>query len=88
MRTKIYKALTWIYGILLTVAFFAGLFPIVPFVLALILGGSLGENIALFLVAKYYPCLILMASVAIVVGVIAMYIGKKESLSVKKIMEK
>lgn len=69
---------------MMTVSFFAGLLPLIPFVVALIMGGEWGEKISVFLYKQYYPWVIILGSVAIVVGMIAMYIGKIEALSVKK----
>lgn len=88
MREKVYNILSKLYGIMLTTSFFAGLLPVVPFIIAIIIGGTLGEQIALFLYKQYYPWVIALASLAVVVGLIAMYVGKKQGLSVKKNEEK
>lgn len=85
MRVKLFNLLKKAYGILMTVSFFGGVLPIVPFILALIVGGETGENIAVFLQKQYYPWIIIIGSVAVVLGVIAMYIGKLEGLSVKNV---
>ena len=88
MRKKIYDVLNKIYGILMTVSFFAGLIPLFPFIIAMIIGGPTAESISVFLYKGYYPWVIAMASAAILVGTLAMYVGKKEGLSVKKINSK
>lgn len=85
MREKIYKILNKTYGILMSVSFFAGGLPLIPFIIALIAGGKTGEAISVFLIDKYYPWVIVCGSVAIVVGLIAMYVGKLEGLSVKSV---
>ena len=85
MREKIYNTLTKAYGLLLTVSFFAGLLPLIPFAIALIIGGKTAETISAFLYQEYYVWVIAGASVAVVVGLIAMYFGKKEGLSVKSV---
>ena len=85
MRNKLYNALKKAYGIMMTVSFFAGGLPIIPFIIALIVGGSTGEAIAVFLYKQYYPWVIILGSLAIVVGLIAMYLGKLEGLSVKSV---
>lgn len=85
MRKKIFDFLNKAYGILMSVSFFGGLIPLIPFVFAIIVGGELGETIAVFLHKQYYPWVIMIGSIAIVVGLIAMYVGKLEGLSVKKI---
>lgn len=65
------------------VAFFGGVLPLVPFVIALIIGGTTGENISTFLYKSYYPCIIAMASLAVVIGLVAMYVGRQSALSTK-----
>ena len=84
MREKIFKILNKIYGVMMTISFFAGFLPLPPFIFAIIVGGELGENISLFLYEKYYPWVIIIGSIALVIGLIAMYAGKLESLSIKK----
>lgn len=85
MRTKIYNVLHKLYGITMTVAFFGGALPLLPFLYGIIVGGAQGEAISLFLKNKYYPVVIALASIAVIIGLIAMYIGGKQGLSVKKI---
>ena len=85
MRAKLFEILKKTYGIMMTVSFFAGGLPIIPFIIALIIGGSTGEAIAVFLYKQYYPWVIILGSLAIVVGLIAMYLGKLEGLSVKSV---
>ena len=85
MREKLFKVLNKLYGITMSVAFFGGFVPLIPFIIAIIIGGSTGEAISVFLYKQYYPWVIALASLAIVIGLIAMYVGKLEGLSVKKI---
>jgi len=85
MREKLFKILNKLYGITMSIAFFGGFIPLIPFVIAIIIGGSTGEAISVFLYKQYYPWVIALASLAIVIGLIAMYVGKLEGLSVKKI---
>ena len=83
MREKIYKILNKIYGVTMFVAFFGGVLPLIPFIIALIIGGTTGEAISTFLYNGYYPWVIALASVAVVIGLIAMYVGKQSALSTK-----
>ena len=85
MREKIFKIANTIYGALMTLSFFGGILPLLPFIVALIIGGDVGEAIAVFLYKEYYPWVIIAGSIAIVVGLVAMYIGKLEGLSVKNV---
>lgn len=88
MRQKLYDLLNKIYGILMTISFFAGFLPILPFVVALCIGGDTATNLATFLYKEYYKWVILGASVSVLIGLIAMYVGKKEGLSVKSVDKK
>ena len=86
MREKIEKCLQKIYGITLTVSFFAGLLPLFPFIVALSIGGGeegTGEAIGTWLYKQYYPWVIALASIAILIGLVAMYVGEKEAFSTK-----
>ena len=68
----------------MTVSFFGGFLPLIPFIIAIIIGGSIGEAISTFLYKQYYPWVILAGSIAIILGLFAMYVGKLQGLSVKK----
>lgn len=85
MRKKIFDILNKIYGILMTISFFGGLLPLIPFLFAIVVGGELGESLTIFFHKQYYPWVIMIGSVAIVFGLIAMYVGKLEGLSVKSV---
>ena len=84
MRDKIYTILNKLYAIIMLSAFFAGVIPLIPFVIAIIVGGSMGETIALFLQKQFYPWVFMAASVAILIGTIAMYVGKKDGSTANK----
>ena len=83
MREKIYNIMNRVYGATMFVAFFGGVLPLIPYIIAVIIGGSTGEAISLFLYKQYYPWIIALASVAVVIGLITMYIGKQQALSAK-----
>ncbi len=86
MREKLYHVLKKLYGITMTVAFFGGVLPLVPFIAAMFIGGGeggTGEMIATWLYKQYYPWVIALASIAVVIGLIAMYVGKQEGLSAR-----
>lgn len=88
MREKLFKICNTAYGVLMTASFFGGVLPLIPYIVAMIIGGGdggVGESIANFLYNDYYPWVILAGSVAVVIGLIAMYIGKLEGLSVKSV---
>ncbi len=85
MRKKFFNVLNKLYSILMTLSFFGGLLPLFPFLFALIIGGPLAETISVFLYKQYYPWVIIVGSIAIVAGLIAMYVGKLEALSIKSV---
>lgn len=86
MRQKVEAVLQKTYGIILLVSFFAGVIPLIPFIIAIIIGGGeggAGEEIGTWLYNKYYPWVIVLASIAILIGLVSMYVGKKEAFSTK-----
>lgn len=88
MREKIYNVLKKIYGITMSIAFWGGIIPLIPFIVAICIGGSTGEAISLFLYKQYYPWVIAIASIAIIIGLIGLYVGKIEALSTKSFTRK
>ena len=88
MRKKIYTVIHKIYGILMTVSFFAGILPLIPFIVALCIGGQAGNAISVFLYEQYYKWVILGASVAVLIGLVGLYVSGEEGLSVKSVGKK
>lgn len=88
MRKKMYNIIHKVYGILMTISFFAGILPLIPFGIALIIGGPVGEAIATFLYNEYYKWVILGASVSVLIGLIGLYVSGEEGLSVKSVGKK
>lgn len=77
MNKKIYDLLNKLYAAMLMISFFAGGLPIIPFIIAIILGGDIGEAISLFIFDKYYPIVIIISSISILIGLICLYIKKE-----------
>ncbi len=82
MRDKIHTLLSKLYGIVMSIAFIIGFLPVIPFVIALIIGGPVGEKISLFMYDKVYPIAFILASVAVLIGLLAMYVKQEQALSV------
>ena len=80
MSRKIYQILNKLYAGMMFVSFFAGFLPVIPFIIALIIGGETGSVIYTFLFSEYYPWVIALGSLSIIVGLVAMYVGKIEDL--------
>ncbi|MBR2319631.1 MAG: hypothetical protein IKA50_02435 [Clostridia bacterium] len=85
MREKIFKIANKVYGVLMTLSFFGGILPLIPFIVAICIGGTTGEAISVFLYEEYYPWVIIAGSIALVIGLFAMYLGKLEGLSIKSV---
>ena len=83
MSKKLYTIMNEIYAVMMFASFFAGFIPVIPFIIALIIGGEVGAAIYSFFFQKYFPLVIAIGSISIVVGLVAMYIGKNEDLSLK-----
>ncbi len=81
MRRKIYEFLRKLYGTVMLFAFLGGLLPLIPFTVALFIGGNSGESLSVWLHKQYYPFIILSASVAVIIGLAAMYTGGQQGLS-------
>lgn len=88
MREKVFRSLEKIYGACMFVAFFGGGLLLIPYVIALIVGGETGAAIANFVNKECSPWIIALASVAVVIGLIAMYVGKHSALSTKALKKK
>ena len=79
MREKIYRVLNRIYGGVMFTSFFAGILPLIPFIVAIAIGGTAGEAISVFLYKQYYPWVIALSAVSVLIGWIAMYVKKEPS---------
>lgn len=88
MSQKIYKILNKIYAVTMFISFFAGFLPVIPFIVALIIGGEIGPAIYKFLFSDYYHWVIALGSLSVLIGLIAMYVGKIEDLSLKSMKKK
>lgn len=77
-----------IYGIMMTVSFFGGILPLIPFIIALFVGGNFGETVSLFIYNKFYPWVIAIGSVAVLVGLVHTYISDYSEKCANKQEEK
>ncbi len=77
-----------IYGIMMTVSFFGGILPLIPFIIALFVGGNFGETVSLFIYNKFYPWVIAIGSVAVLVGLVHTYISDYSEKRANKQEEK
>lgn len=70
------------------ISFFAGFVPVIPFIIALIAGGKTGSAIYNFFFNQYFPWVIALGSISIIIGLIGMYICKIDDLSLKSMKKK
>lgn len=88
MQKRLAKILNKIYGLLMSVSFFGGFLPLIPFLIAIAIGGEWAERIAVFLHKDFYPWVIITGSISVVIGLLSMYLEKKEGLSVNSVGKK
>ena len=88
MRKKIYNILQRTYGIMMTISFFAGILPLIPFIVAIIIGGEWGGKISTFLYKEFYPWVILLGSIAIVVGLLPCTLASWKVFPLKRLPPK
>ena len=74
------KILSYVYGIGIAVSLFAGALSVIGYVAALIIGGETAAEICKFIYKDFYPVIIYMASISILVGLVKMYVAGEKSL--------
>lgn len=79
---KISKVLYNMFGWGVYISVFAGALCFAGFLAALIIGGDTGAAIAVTIKSTCFPWLIKLTSVAVGLGLIGMYFGKEEALSI------
>lgn len=60
---------------------FAGAFCFLGFVIALIIGGETGASMAVAIKGTCFPFIIKVTSLSVALGLIGMYLGKEQALS-------
>ena len=81
---KISNILQFIFGWGIFLALFVGGLTFVAYLVALIVGGNVAQNICHFIYKILYPILIYISSVSVVIGLIKMYLCGEIALSTKK----
>ncbi len=79
---KISQKLYTVFGWGVCISVFAGALCFLGFVIAIIIGGDTGAAIAVAIKSTCFPWLIKLTSVAVGIGLIGMYLGKDEALSI------
>lgn len=81
---KISNILQFIFGWGIFLALFVGGLTFVAYLVALVVGGNVAQNICHFIYKILYPILIYISSVSVVIGLIKMYLCGEIALSTKK----
>lgn len=79
-REKLAKVLTYIYGTGIAVALFAGAISFLGYLVALIVGGQTAKDICEFIYKKYYPIIVYISSVTVLLGLVKMYVAGEKTL--------
>lgn len=81
MKEKIDRVLRRLFSLFLVMAMLGGGIIFIMFLVALIVGGDLGESIAISARGTIMPFFIRSASISVLVGLISLYITGKHGLS-------
>lgn len=84
MKERVCKLLSFIFGWGIFVSLFVGGLTFVGYMFALVVGGSLAEELCSFIYKKIIPILIYTSTVSVVIGLVKMYIAGEVALSTKK----
>ena len=80
IREKTAKVLSYVYAIGIAVALFAGALSVFGYLAALIIGGETAVEICDFIYKDYYPVIIYISSISILLGLVKMYLSGEKSL--------
>lgn len=80
---KIVNALKKIFGITIILELFAGGIAVLGYVAALCIGGETATDICLFIFEDYFPWVIRLTSVSVLLGLVTMYLSGQKSLTMK-----
>ena len=84
MKEKISNVLQFIFGWGIFISLFVGGLTFIAYLVALIIGGDLAQNICYIVYKKIIPILIYISTVSVIIGLIKMYINGEVALSTKK----
>ena len=85
---KIGNQLKTIYGYGIVICLFAGGLTFFGYIIALILGGEAAQRICVFIYESILPVIIYATSIAVIVGIVSMYLCGEVALSVKDTKKK
>lgn len=79
-RERFAKILTYVYAVGIAVSLFAGALSALGFLAALVIGGDIAAEICNFISKSFYPVIVYMSSISILVGLLKMYVAGEKSL--------
>ncbi len=80
VREKAAKILTYVYASGIAIALFAGAISSIAYLVAMVIGGDTAAEICRFTYKDFYPVIIYISSVSILIGLLKMYISGEKSL--------
>jgi len=80
-KAKISEVLNTIFGWGIYCVLIAGGLATFGFLIAIIIGGESATSLAVFLHKQYFPVVIRISSIIILIGLVSMYISNKHALS-------
>lgn len=83
-KEKLEKVLSYIYGVGIGAALLIGTLSVIGYIIAIIAGGNIAEQICEFIYKGVYPKLIYASSVIVLIGLVKMYISGQHSLTASK----
>ena len=79
-RENVAKVLSYAYAIGIAIALFAGALSVFGYIAAMIAGGETAVKICNFIYKDFYPVIIYMSSISILLGLVKMYVAGEKSL--------
>ena len=79
-REKLAKVLTYVYATGIALALFLGALSAFGYVAAIIIGGKTAADICNFIYKDFYPHIIYLSSVSILIGLVKMYVAGQKAL--------
>ncbi len=81
------KILLTVFSVGVLLSLLAGALSFFGYLVAMILGGQGGTDLSLFIYEKYFPWVIRLSSVSVLLGLVGMMLQKKKALVVTEAKE-
>ena len=79
-REALAKILTYVYAVGIALSLFVGAISALGYIAAIAIGGDTAGKICAFIYKDFYPHIIYLASLSIMVGFVRMYVAGEKSL--------